>query len=268
MEIKVKEITVPEKIEFNFEELKKELVEKAKIYETLVYSDEQIKEAKADRAKLNKLKAAINDERIRREREYMAPFLEFKAQIDEILGIVQKPIDIIDKQIKEYEKKEQDDKKQKIIELFDKIPGKPDWLRIEQIWDNRWLNKSVTFRMIEDNILGWFGRIDTEINTLADLGEGAFEAVEIYKKTLDIAGAIKEGKRIAEIQQKKAEAETKKSLPPSFNAVPETPQKVEEKPDTQPEQESWVNFSALLTVKKAKALKDFCAANGITIKSI
>ena len=71
MELKVNEVAVPEQITFNYEELKQELTEKVSMYETLVYTDDQIKQAKADKANLNKLKKALNDERIRREREYI-----------------------------------------------------------------------------------------------------------------------------------------------------------------------------------------------------
>ena len=41
-----------------YEELKQELTEKVSMYETMVYTDDQIKEAKADKANLNKLKKA------------------------------------------------------------------------------------------------------------------------------------------------------------------------------------------------------------------
>ena len=52
-----------------------------KLYEITSASDEKIKEAKADKANLNKLKKALNEERIRREREYMEPFNDFKAKV-------------------------------------------------------------------------------------------------------------------------------------------------------------------------------------------
>lgn len=92
MELKVNEVAVPEQITFNYEELKQELTEKVSMYETLVYTDDQIKQAKADKANLNKLKKALNDERIRREREYMQPFNDFKQKINEIIGIIDKPV--------------------------------------------------------------------------------------------------------------------------------------------------------------------------------
>ena len=82
MELRVNDVAIPEKISFNYEELKAELTEKVAFYETLVYTDDQVKDAKADRATLNKLKKTLNDERIRREKEYMQPFNEFKAHVN------------------------------------------------------------------------------------------------------------------------------------------------------------------------------------------
>ena len=59
MNFEVTKITTPERIEWNYEELKAEIAERVQHYETLVYTDETIKEAKADRANLNKLKKAL-----------------------------------------------------------------------------------------------------------------------------------------------------------------------------------------------------------------
>lgn len=112
MELKVNEVEIPKVIEFNYKELKSELEEKVSHYETLVYTDEQIKEAKSDRANLNKLKKALNDERIRREKEYLQPFNVFKAQINEIIGIIDRPITVIDSQVKAYEEKQKQEKEQ------------------------------------------------------------------------------------------------------------------------------------------------------------
>lgn len=274
MELQVKEYQLPAEIEFNFEDLKKELTEKVQFYETLVYTDDQIKQAKADKAALNKLKKALNDERIRREKEYMMPFEAFKGKVNEIIAIIDKPVAIIDRQVKEYEKKEEEEKRGRIIELFDSLPSKPEWLKVEQIWDTRWLNKSVSLRMIEDNMLGWLGRIGTELATINSLGEGAFEAAEEYKKTLDLGRAVQEGKRIAEIARRKKEwDEEQKKIEQNRNANPLPtveedfmPAPAEEKAPV--EDADWISFKALLTIPQAKALKKFFEDNGITFKAI
>ena len=51
MELKFNEdVKIPQKIEFNFEELKREVMTKSDHYKNMVYTDDTIKDAKADKA--------------------------------------------------------------------------------------------------------------------------------------------------------------------------------------------------------------------------
>ena len=54
---------IPKTIEFNFAEIKKELAGNLEKYQNMVVTEDAIKDAKADRAKLNKLKEAIEKKR-------------------------------------------------------------------------------------------------------------------------------------------------------------------------------------------------------------
>lgn len=206
MELRVDEVQLPQEIRFNYSELKRELEEKVSVYSNMVYSDDQIKSAKADRADLNRLKKALNDERIRREKEYMQPFNVFKAQINEIIGIIDKPVALIDKQIREYEEQKRQEKKRKIEDFFTTYPH-PEWLKLSQIWEERWLNASVSLKRVQEEIDGHVVNIEQDVATLSDLPEFAFEAIETYKTTLDLNKSIAEGHRLAEIQKRKAEQE-------------------------------------------------------------
>ena len=282
MELRVEEYQLPEELKFNFEELKTELAEKVKTYETMVYTDDQIKEAKADRANLNKLKKALNDERIRREREYMEPFNQFKQKINEIIAIIDKPIAVIDKQIKAADDKRKADKQLEIGSLFI-VKRFPDWVRIDMIQDPSWLNATTSMRQIEDNLDGWKNRISEELKTIEGLQEFSFEATEVYKKTLDMAKAIAEGQRLADIQKRKkeaeeatarmkaeadarrAEAEAKKQQEEAEKAVEEVAKQEAPKADTPA---SWIKFEALLTVENAGKLREFFISNGIEFKAI
>lgn len=205
MEIKMHEMQLPERISFNYEELKQELTEKVSMYETLVYTDEQIKQAKEDKANLNKLKKALNDERIRREREYMQPFNEFKAQVNEIISIIDKPVAVIDRQVKEYEEKQKQDKLEKIKVFFEKCNFND--IRFEQIFESKWLNASVSMKSIEEAICAKGEQIAMDMKIIADLPEFSFEAMETYKTTLDVRTALNEGNRLAEMAKRKAEQE-------------------------------------------------------------
>lgn len=209
MELKVNELQLPEQILFNYEELKQELQEKASMYETIVYTDDQIKEAKADKANLNKLKKALNDERIRMEKDYMKPFNDFKQKINEIIGIIDKPVAAIDKQVKEYEDKQKQDKADSIKEYFTGLPKDEElsFVKFEQIWNPRWTNATVSMRAIQDEISGRLNNIKHDLITIAKLPEFGFEATEIYKSTLDVNKAINEALKMSEIAKKKAERE-------------------------------------------------------------
>lgn len=263
MELKVEEVQVPEQIKFNFEELRTELITKCQEYEMMVYSDDQIKMAKSDRASLNKLKKALNDERIRREKEYLKPFEEFKAKINEIIAIIDKPVAIIDKQVKAYEEEQKVKKTEQIETIFNTIEGKPEWLILKAIWNEKWLNATFSLSSIESEIKERLMQIIKDVNTLSDLPQFGFEATEIYKTTLDVNRALNEGARLAEIQQKKAEAEAAKAqeLKEGFMNPP-----IINKPEENVKE--WVNFSALLSMTDAVKLSGFCRANNIQLKKI
>ncbi len=279
MELKVNEVAIPEQITFNYEELRNELTEKVSMYETLVYTDEQIKEAKEDKANLNKLKKALNDERIALEKKYMQPFETFKAQVNDIIRIIDKPIAVIDKQVKEFEQKEKDEKLEAIKELFASVGFQP-FVNLEMIFDNKWLNKTFSMKKIEDAMKERMFQIGNDVKTLNDLPEFGFEALEIYKTTLDINRALAEGRKLADIQKKKkeqqeAEERRKAELEACNNSIEQNVESVSESEnapagkaegevDVKEIPEEWVAFRCLLSVEDAQALGQFFKSRNIT----
>lgn len=122
-------------------------------------------------------------------------------------------------------------------------------------------------------------QIAADVKTLESLPEFSFEAVEVYKQTLDLNRAIAEGQRLADIQKRKAEAEAEKARiqeeagtqqvdvlvnveMPDGSTVPIDNVKVEI-PAKQ-----WVAFEALLSTEDARALKEFCDSRQIEIRAI
>lgn len=70
-------------------------------------------------------------------------------------------------------------------------------------FDSRWLNKTTSMRSIEDVMNAFITSVEKDVDTLSKLPEFGFEALEVYKSTLDINRALNEGQRLAEIQRKK-----------------------------------------------------------------
>ena len=121
MELKVKELDFPKLIEFNFEELKAEITAKAALYKNMVYTDDSIKQAKADKAALNKFITALEDKRKEVKKQCLQPYEAFEKQMKELVAIVNEPVQLIDSQGKAYEDKQKADKLEKIQEF---APGR------------------------------------------------------------------------------------------------------------------------------------------------
>ena len=189
-------------IQWNNEELKKDVAAKMQEYKTLVFTEETIKDAKSDRAKLNKLKTAFDDERKRIKKLCMEPYDKFERQVSELISLIEEPIRLIDSQVKEVEEQKRIQKRRDIEELFKTI-GFQKFVTLDKIFDDKWLNASVSISKIEESMKSTMYRVGNEIATINNLPEFSFEAREVYVKTLDIAQAIKEGQRLAEIQKRK-----------------------------------------------------------------
>lgn len=261
-------------IEWNHEAIKKEVAEKVERYKNLVYSPEQVKEAKTDRANLRKFVEALETKRKEIKKQCLEPYEAFEKQMKEIVGIVNEPILLIDTQVKNYEEQERKKKLDEITEIFNNS-NFPDWVTFDMIRDDKWLNASVKMPTIQAEIEAKLNKITNDIDTLANLPEFAFEATEVYKHTLDLNMAISEGKRLSELMKQKAEAEAKakeeqatvsnteivEPSMPTETAVPE------ETPTTAPEKQ-WVKFEALISKDDALALREFFKSHGIEYRAV
>lgn len=191
-------------ISFNYDDIKAEVQRIADDYASAVYTEDFLTQAKEDRARLNKVKAALNDERLKREREFMAPFMEFKAQVNDLIAIINEPIALIDEQVKAFEEQKKAAKRAEIEAYFTGLE-KPAFLDLVQIWDPKWLNVSVSIKQVRGQIDAAVEKIMNDLATLEKLPQFSFEATEVYKTCLDINKAIAEGQRLADIQRRKEE---------------------------------------------------------------
>ena len=71
---------LPQVIETNGEELKAWLTEKVQSYKSIVVTPETIKAAKDDKAKLTKLRTALEERRKEVKRQCMAPYEDFERK--------------------------------------------------------------------------------------------------------------------------------------------------------------------------------------------
>ena len=268
-------------INWNHEEIKKEVSERISFYENLIYTEDQIKTAKEDRAKLRKFVDVLETKRKDIKKQCLAPYEAFEKQMKEIIGIVNKPILMIDGQVKNYEENQKAEKKEAITAYWQSLLEEnkiPSGITLNQFFDEKWLNLSVNLKKVFEEINARVEQIGNDLATLENLPEFAFEAIETYKCTLNLNEAIREGKRLAEMQQRKAEAERLKAeqeaaIKAEATATVPQPEPVKANINDPEDIENvaskrWVSFTALLSTEDAYALKDFFNSRNIEFKAV
>lgn len=142
---------VPEKIEFNFEELKNEISERLTYYENLVVTEDKIKEAKSDKATLNKLIKAIDERRKEIKNQMLAPYADLESKCKEITALIQAPVIAIDTQLKAFDDKRIEDKYNEIKTAF-KGFCTADYIDLEKIINPKWKNATVKTSTVIDEL--------------------------------------------------------------------------------------------------------------------
>lgn len=117
-------------IQWNQEEVKSWVAARVQDYKTIAYTADQAKDMKRDRADLNKLKAAFEDERKRLKKACMEPYNRFEQQVKEITALIDEPIQLIDSQLSEIEERRKQLKQKEIEDLFGTI-GFQDFITLE-----------------------------------------------------------------------------------------------------------------------------------------
>lgn len=223
MELKTEDIKALEPVKFNYVELKKELTEKVENYKNLVYTEENINMAKKDRANLNKLKKAINDEKIRVKNTLLAPYTDFESKCKELIEIVDVSVENVDRQVKAFEDEEKRAKREEIQKYFNEHVGHfKDVIIFENVFEDRWLNKTTAMKTVQADIEHIFSRATSDLTVIESTvpdKEMQKQCIAFYFKNItnpSILGTtiqkarelIEEQKKIEELKQaeiKKAE---------------------------------------------------------------
>lgn len=266
-----------EAIKFNYEELKGGLQESLKKYQNLVYTSQNIKEAKDDRATLNALKKSLNDEKIKIKKEFEVPYKDFEDKIKELIELVDKPASEIDKQVKIFEEAEKAKKRESIENIYaENIGSYADLIPLQQIYDSRWENKTYKETDIKKEIQDIVKKADSDIKVITELkSEFEFQIKDTYFRTLDLGQALVEKQRLEKqkellttIKQQQVQVEVKVDSINNIDSVDSVRYAVgidnsSEESTLVEEKMISVAFRVECTESQLKALGEFMKANGI-----
>lgn len=202
-------------ITFNFEELKAELRQRLVKYDGLVVTVDAIKDAKADRATLNKLKSALNERRKEIKKQYLEPYMDFENKINELIKLIDEPCLLIDEQIKVFESSQKNEKMNKLRDYWQANAGElTQFVNFEkQIFDERWGNAGsrlvTTVKIIQEKI----DNINKDFAAVQSLCKNypKYETVlkNVYFQTLDLGKCLYHAEELREQEIRLAEMEAR-----------------------------------------------------------
>lgn len=210
---------LPATIDFNFTQLKVELEASLAAYTGLVVTEDCIKNAKDDRARLNKLREALESKRKEVKRQCMAPYNDFEAKVKELVALIDQPIAAIDGQLQRFEDARRKAKREDVLAVYEDTVGElRGILPFEKVWRDEWYNVGFTMKKIREAVVSLEAKVASDLEALSVV-EGEFiDAVKIkYLEALDLNAALNEHKRLKE------EAERLRA----FNARQEAMKKLE-----------------------------------------
>lgn len=184
-------------------------------YDISNYSTDDVAKAKADKALLNKAQKTLNDKRIAFEKEFMAPFGEFKEVVTETCNLIKEAVKKIDTVIKEDEQRSRDEKKASIEALPEIQEFEALGLSIQTIWNEKWLNKTTSLKSISTEIAEKTKAVKTDLETLKSFAEDYDVLVVRYKESLNLNDTVAYANQLKAQREatKAAEAARRKHLP-------------------------------------------------------
>lgn len=201
------------KIGWNKEQIKSVVQGITKQYHGLTYTDEQIQDAKRDRATLNALKKDISDRRIQVKKALMAPYDVFETEVKEVIALIDEPITMIDKQLIVYEEKVKEDKRKELLDYFNEHVGElTELLTFDMIFNSKWLNKTASFKSCKEEINEIISITNTDLETIENVIDDKYKeyAKDYYFRIgRNMAKVLNEIGRMKDIDRK---AEEKKAI--------------------------------------------------------
>lgn len=262
-------------IQWNNEELKQEIQQKAKEYANTAYSEAQEAEMRKDRATLNRLVIAFETQRKQVKKFYQGPYEKFEAQVKEVLAPVREAIESIDNGLAEIDRQYRVTKTNKMQEFYEKYVGDLKGIVPFQKTISEYnYRKSITDKKLEQYYITFFKKVDEDIEAIEELPERFRDkALLRYADTLNLAEALREGKRLealeAELEARRKQEELQDRKMPTVQEpapAPEIKQEQEEEAQhpAEPEPKLYcMKFCVKATYEQLMGLRQYMVDNNI-----
>lgn len=270
-------------VQWNYEEVKKWILDGLEAYKNRIYTEETIPLAKKDRASLNKLVDAIDGKRKEMKAMYLEPYSQFEAQAKELTALVKEQASAIDAQVKAYEESRRQEKQKMIEEVYAALIGDlAELVPYKRLHDPKWLNVTMSMGNVTDELSRKIERIEKGLASISALGltkDIAERIKSAFLTDFDLAAALAEKDRIekerAELARYEEAQKAAQPTPaeddkytPQESEKPAMEQKISPAADTMihtntEDKIHTVDFRVHATAAQLAALKTFLKSNNI-----
>ncbi len=272
-EIQVKIKSLGE-IESNMKEVKGYVENLNNYYKNITFTEETIKEAKEEKAKINKFKSEVANYRKNIVAEYNKPIKIFEDTSKETEKILTETYNTINSQVANYEDIEKQRKEQEIKDYFEeyKVANNIDFINYGQAKINVTLTASV--KKLKEQAKAFIDEIIDDLK-LIETQECKDEILVEYKQNLNVSRAIQEVANRHRLLEEERKRQEQKIVHIEMNENHEISQKSHEelenvfnKPLEQPKEEKQEEFFTMSfkvkneTKARLKLIKQFLEDGG------
>lgn len=179
-------------IELNFDEIEKALDERLAEYKGAVFTEESKTWAKKEVASLRKFKEKFETVRKSVKKEWMKPYDDFEKRMKALTAKIDEPINLINDQVAEFERKRKKERRRRIREIYDDLAAEiSEYCPLERIYDKRWENATTTEKAIREAVSLAVQSAEMAVNTISAMqSEAVEEGLKIYRNSGDMAKAV------------------------------------------------------------------------------
>lgn len=223
-------------IQDNLDAVEASIRERIAEYENMVVTEDSIRDSKQVVADIRKEQKALDDSRKAIKKEWMGPYEAFEDRAKKLIKLYDEPIKAINEQLTAFEEDRKEAKRKVIADIYDNADKgeHADWLALEALFDDRWLNATYNEKNIKKDIEDAFARLDISISSIKAMeSEFEYAGLDVLRKTGDFQRAVQEMTQrkkmkdeiIAQEQAKaeafaKAKAEEEKAQEKAQESVP------------------------------------------------
>lgn len=179
-------------IECNFQEVEQAINARLAEYEGAVFTEDSKVMAKKEVASLRAEKKNLMDNLREAKRTYMAPWDAFEPRAKALISLYDKPIELIDGQVKAFEEKRIAEKRELIRQVYGELAGDvADIIPLKKIYSPKWENAGTREKAIREEIGNAAVNARQALETIHGMhSEAEEEALRIYRDTLNLSDAV------------------------------------------------------------------------------